>query len=103
MADTVAASVITDARGLAGPNFVVDLGSVGQASDGLHVSGGVHVMELVSGFGAPLAVEFVTWGSPAPAPTPMPPTVPGIGAGFGLDHGAPGIPGGVNLGSREFG
>ena len=96
MADTVDASVIVASLGSqGGPTFLApdDLGALATPV-AFHVAGGAQTLELPSGFGSPLLVDFVV-PVPAADPTPLPPTVSGFGAAVDTQEFAPVVVGGL--------
>ena len=105
MSDTVAASILSQSLGDTGPTFILgpstssattDSGSP-SAPGAMHVSGGVQAVDLVSGFGAPLLVDFVTAPPPAAVAEVVSPTVGGYGAGaFSPDDAAPVVVGAMH-------
>jgi hypothetical protein len=102
MSDTVTTSVIVASLSYSGPSFILDLGTSdpaaqtapAAAASSFHVDGGAHPSP-VSGFGAPLLIDFVTWHA-VPTATATPPTAPG-GAGWTSQDAAFGVAGAMHV------
>ena len=64
-------------------------------SGAVHVSGGAHAADLVSSFGSPLLVDFVTLRA-SPGPHLLSPTVGGYSAGASLEEPWYGVAGAIH-------